>query len=116
MSLITRCPSCGTKFRVVADQLRISDGWVRCGRCQEVFDAAQALEDAPAPHTPVAASIPREVAGDTFEKLSVTPVEGAAETASDAPTVPQRDQDPDALEGRPATSDVEEHLAHPGYE
>ena len=47
MSLITCCPSCGTKFRVVADQLRISDGWVRCGRCQEVFDAAQALEEAP---------------------------------------------------------------------
>lgn len=44
MSLITCCPSCGTKFRVVADQLRISDGWVRCGRCQEVFDASQALE------------------------------------------------------------------------
>ncbi len=47
MSLITCCPSCGTKFRVVTDQLRISDGWVRCGRCQEVFDAAQALEEAP---------------------------------------------------------------------
>ena len=43
MSFITCCPSCGTKFRVVADQLRISDGWVRCGRCQEVFDANQAL-------------------------------------------------------------------------
>ncbi|MEG2580359.1 zinc-ribbon domain-containing protein, partial [Comamonas sp.] len=45
MSLITCCPSCGTKFRVVADQLRISEGWVRCGRCQEVFDAAKSLEE-----------------------------------------------------------------------
>lgn len=44
MSQITSCPSCGTQFRVVADQLRISDGWVRCGRCQEVFDASQALQ------------------------------------------------------------------------
>jgi predicted Zn finger-like uncharacterized protein len=26
-------------FRVVPDQLRISDGWVRCGQCNEVFDA-----------------------------------------------------------------------------
>jgi predicted Zn finger-like uncharacterized protein len=26
-------------FRVVPDQLRISDGWVRCGQCDEVFDA-----------------------------------------------------------------------------
>lgn len=47
MRLITCCPACGTKFRVVADQLRISDGWVRCGRCQEIFDASQALEEIP---------------------------------------------------------------------
>jgi predicted Zn finger-like uncharacterized protein len=39
MSLITRCPACGTQFRVVADQLKISEGWVRCGKCREVFDA-----------------------------------------------------------------------------
>jgi predicted Zn finger-like uncharacterized protein len=26
-------------FRVVPDQLRISEGWVRCGHCSEVFDA-----------------------------------------------------------------------------
>lgn len=45
MSLLTCCPSCGTQFRVVSDQLRISDGWVRCGRCQEVFDASQSLQE-----------------------------------------------------------------------
>ncbi|OYU45598.1 MAG: hypothetical protein CFE44_06645 [Burkholderiales bacterium PBB4] len=39
MSLITRCPACSTLFKVVPDQLRISDGWVRCGQCDEVFDA-----------------------------------------------------------------------------
>ena len=40
MSMITGCPSCGTLFKVVPDQLKISDGWVRCGHCSEVFDAA----------------------------------------------------------------------------
>ncbi len=40
MRRITRCPACGTLFRVVQDQLRVSDGWVRCGQCQEVFDAS----------------------------------------------------------------------------
>lgn len=39
MSLITQCPACATMFRVVPDQLRISEGWVRCGQCDEVFDA-----------------------------------------------------------------------------
>lgn len=43
--LATRCPACSTVFRVVADQLRVSEGWVRCGRCSEVFNAAQALVD-----------------------------------------------------------------------
>ncbi len=39
MSLITQCPACQTLFKVVADQLQVSQGWVRCGQCQNVFDA-----------------------------------------------------------------------------
>lgn len=44
-ALATRCPACGTVFRVVPDQLRVSDGWVRCGRCSEVFNAPETLVD-----------------------------------------------------------------------
>ena len=44
MSLITRCPACGTMFKVVPDQLRISEGWVRCGHCADVFDATAHLQ------------------------------------------------------------------------
>ena len=40
MSLKTRCPACDTVFKIVPDQLKVSNGWVRCGRCAEVFDAA----------------------------------------------------------------------------
>ena len=43
--LATRCPACSTVFRVVPDQLRVSEGWVRCGRCAEVFDATESLVD-----------------------------------------------------------------------
>ena len=43
--LATRCPACGTVFRVVPDQLRVSEGWVRCGRCSDVFNAAESLVD-----------------------------------------------------------------------
>ncbi len=43
--LATRCPACDTAFRVVPDQLRVSDGWVRCGRCAEVFNAGERLID-----------------------------------------------------------------------
>lgn len=49
MSLITRCPACQTSFRVVPDQLRMSEGWARCGQCAEIFDAASNLQsEAPA--------------------------------------------------------------------
>ena len=45
MSLATRCSACGTVFRVVQDQLKVSEGWVRCGRCSEVFNALEGLFD-----------------------------------------------------------------------
>ena len=43
--LATRCSACGTVFRVVPDQLRVSEGWVRCGRCTQVFNALEGLVD-----------------------------------------------------------------------
>lgn len=43
MTLTTRCPGCHTVFKVVQDQLRLADGWVRCGRCAETFPAHDAL-------------------------------------------------------------------------
>ena len=43
--LATRCSACGTVFRVVPDQLRVSEGWVRCGRCAQVFNALEGLVD-----------------------------------------------------------------------
>jgi predicted Zn finger-like uncharacterized protein len=45
MSLATRCTACGIAFRVVQDQLRVSEGWVRCGQCREVFNALEQLFD-----------------------------------------------------------------------
>ena len=52
MSLITRCPACHTSFKVVRDQLRISEGWVRCGQCQQIFDANATLFDEDQPLAP----------------------------------------------------------------
>ncbi|WP_395025945.1 DUF3426 domain-containing protein [Comamonas odontotermitis] len=59
MSQITRCPQCQTRFKVVDDQLRISDGWVRCGKCKSVFDALTHLVQRPAaPAAPATAGGP----------------------------------------------------------
>jgi predicted Zn finger-like uncharacterized protein len=66
MSLATRCTSCGTVFRVVQDQLKVSEGWVRCGRCNEVFNAIEGLfdleRDAPPNWKPPAAPTPAPLA------------------------------------------------------
>lgn len=56
MSQITRCPACSTYFKVVSDQLRVSQGWVRCGRCAQVFDGAEHLCELPSEPDPVPAS------------------------------------------------------------
>ena len=62
-TLAARCPACLTVFRVVPDQLRVSQGWVRCGRCAEVFNATLALVDAQtgAPRKASEALSPREM-------------------------------------------------------
>ena len=88
MSLATRCTACGTIFRVVQDQLRVSEGWVRCGRCAEVFDAGEQLfdidRDAPPPWPTGAAAVHL----DRDESMLLTPAEAEtyaepAEAASD---------------------------------
>ena len=77
MALATKCPRCGAMFRVVADQLKLRGGLVRCGQCRTVFDAIGSLtyvDDAaltmPRPEAPdspkaAAAAAPREAPGDT---------------------------------------------------
>lgn len=69
MSLITRCPACQTLFKVVPDQLRISEGWVRCGQCAEIFDASVHLVPSLAPVS--AAFIPEGVQAVAEEALPV---------------------------------------------
>ena len=46
--MLSRCPACATVFRVDTAQIRARDGRVRCGRCQAVFDALDAMVDVPA--------------------------------------------------------------------
>jgi predicted Zn finger-like uncharacterized protein len=43
MSLVTRCPVCGTAFRVQSSQLAAHSGTVRCGKCSAVFNGVAAL-------------------------------------------------------------------------
>lgn len=91
-SLTTRCPQCGTAFKVVADQLRVRQGLVRCGVCSAVFDGyarligeAESVPPAPAVAHPIApAPYPTPVA--------LPPVTSAPPVAT--PRAPVDDADP----------------------
>jgi len=84
MSLATRCTACGTVFRVVQDQLRVSEGWVRCGRCAEVFNAQEQvfdIETEPPPPWPpelsarsTAAAQPLATEADPYDEEFAAPV------------------------------------------
>ena len=78
MSLITRCTNCETLFKVVPDQLRISDGWVRCGQCGEVFDATLGLmESAP--------EVQRDATSADAAPTGALPAPPLAQSAADVP-------------------------------
>ncbi len=98
MSLATRCTSCGTVFRVVQDQLKVSEGWVRCGRCQSVFNALEGLLDlereAPTGWDDAAMSGPASVPVPMpLLRPSTEPVAEPAEATATAPV----DEPPPAL-------------------
>jgi len=77
MSLITRCPACGTMFKVVTDQLKVSQGWVRCGHCAEVFDASAHL-------------LPRDMSSLTVPAGSLAEIAPEPVPEFGRPTEPQR--------------------------
>jgi predicted Zn finger-like uncharacterized protein len=100
MSLITRCPACGTMFNVVTDQLKVSQGWVRCGPCANVFDAMLHLQNENASSQPQPPQVIDEQAWPTASVFTsdsdlsyaeevtaalTTPVESGVMAAADLP-------------------------------
>jgi len=94
MTLAARCPTCRTAFRVVRDQLRVSEGWVRCGRCAAVFDATQTLFEvegqpaaqapAPTPSPPSSPAVSEAPPTPPAQPPSQQPPEQPAEAVADA--------------------------------
>ena len=60
-------------FKVVPDQLRISEGWVRCGQCAEIFNASQHLLSTDPPHPPVHPPVPAPVTAAATELVRTPP-------------------------------------------
>lgn len=80
--MLTRCPACRTIFRVTPEQLKARAGKVRCGKCQEVFNALDTLVEAPAAAEPVAMEGTRAA---WPEPAIVVPPPAPAEDLADSP-------------------------------
>jgi predicted Zn finger-like uncharacterized protein len=83
MNLTTRCPNCGTAFRVQPAQLSARGGKVRCGKCTNVFDGVAAL----IAESPQSAQAEAEAEPSPqlalFTAARKSPVAGAGEAANE---------------------------------
>ena len=97
MSLLTRCPSCDTTFRVHAPQLSARGGRVRCGKCSLIFDAlTQVVEDDSAapevgPSPQLALFDPARLAAEARDAAAARAREAAVRstTSTTAPSKPR---------------------------
>jgi len=98
VKLVTRCPACRTAFRLVADQLRLRQGLVRCGQCETVFDAREHLIEIPLP-------------ADAASSASSAPSAATSPAAPAAPSAP-----PASADAAPAPQPAFTPTIDPGYD
>lgn len=103
MALLTRCPACATWFKVVPDQLRVSQGWVKCGHCNDIFDARESLceLDLDAPQQPVAALEPSDDASALAQRVPGAVLEQAKGGTDEGDSLARS-----ARPGAPAVPDI----------
>ncbi len=93
MILTTRCPNCGTAFRVQPVQLTARGGKVRCGKCTRVFDGVSGLlEKESAAAAPSEAEPSPQLA--LFEAARRPAVSAAAAANEEVPLAESLDEEP----------------------
>lgn len=95
--MFTVCSKCNLRLTVTAQDLRAAQGYVRCGRCHNVFNALAALADDPARQ-----AVPASTA-DTQQR----PVLTQPEPPHPEPPHPEPSMDA-ALEFNPASTNINE--------
>ncbi len=113
MGMATKCPSCGTTFRVIPQQLQAQHGMVRCGRCANVFDGFKTLATL-RDDTPLEAAsqpVPRDElrAGEVATVASVEAVpapkfETPLAASQPEPAMPSQFEEIAAVEPQPAVA------------
>jgi predicted Zn finger-like uncharacterized protein len=96
--MFTVCPKCALTLVVTAADLRIAQGYVRCGRCSSVFNALPQLSDERPP--PAAETVPSRP--EPVHEADAEPEGGLAAEAEEAPASSDEDaegEDASAEEG-----------------
>jgi predicted Zn finger-like uncharacterized protein len=113
--MFTVCPKCALTLVVSAADLRVAQGYVRCGRCSSVFNALARLSDeqqaAVSEGEPAAAPAPEPETRAQEERADLSPLEEALGRPEEAetPELPRNADEPvseNALEFNPETTDV----------
>ena len=104
--MFTVCPKCALTLVVTAADLRVAQGYVRCGRCSNVFNALAGLTDErqstdPASETAAPSQIETPAAPAAPEPASPATVTVLDKGALGEEPIPE-----DALEFNPAKTDV----------
>src|SRR5882762_5260146 len=110
--MFTVCPKCALTLVVTTEDLRVAQGYVRCGRCSSVFNAlARLAEDrgtseesvGPAPAAPAASPPSKQTPPQTPPPANAPP-----QSVTDEDAIPE-----DALEFDPAKTDVSSVFVDP---
>jgi len=104
--MFTVCPKCALTLVVTTEDLRVAQGYVRCGRCSSVFNAlARLTEEGLTSGESVEAEPPAPAASQTPPPAPYNP---PPQGATDEDAIPE-----DALEFDPTTTDVASVFVEP---
>src|SRR5580765_8052725 len=112
--MFTVCPKCALTLVVTAADLRVAQGYVRCGRCSSVFNALARLTEerqaaaGPGTEVPQAPAAEPAPAAPRAPEASANPGAAAATGAEGEEAISD-----DALEFDPATTDVNSVFVQP---
>jgi predicted Zn finger-like uncharacterized protein len=125
--MFTVCPKCALTLTVTAADLRVAQGFVRCGQCTNVFNALIALSDERQPQTATPQEVDAEVAAVAAEEEEIVNEDGGDATANQlihssdealpveesSPLVADDSIEQTSLEFNPAAADVSQIFIEP---
>lgn len=105
-AMFTVCPKCTLTLAVTAPDLRIGQGFVRCGRCSNVFNALLALSEEPDADS---GAMPPALAQDTTPAVTAPkPQAPGTDPKPPPPVQAARSAAPSATPASPAESNLRE--------